>query len=57
MEEDLIKKQQKGGKRVWGVGFSVGYGAGLSLKTSQVFFGPQIGVGLHYTPKWAQWGK
>jgi hypothetical protein len=57
MEEELIKKQQQGGKKVWGVGFSVGYGAGLSLKTNQVFFGPQIGVGLHYTPKWAQWGK
>jgi hypothetical protein len=57
MEEDLIKKQQQGGKKVWGVGFSVGYGAGLNLKTNQVFFGPQVGVGLHYTPKWAQWGK
>jgi hypothetical protein len=29
----------------------------LNLKTNQVFFGPQVGVGLHYTPKWAQWGK
>ena len=57
MEEDLIKKQQQGGKKVWGVGFSVGYGANLNLKTNQVFFGPQVGVGLHYTPKWAQWGK
>jgi hypothetical protein len=57
MEEDLIKKQKQGGKKVWGVGFSVGYGANLNLKTNQVFFGPQVGVGLHYTPKWAQWGK
>ena len=47
----------KGGKRVWGVGFNVGYGANLNMQTNQVFFGPQMGVGLHYTPKWAQWGK
>ena len=57
LEEDLIKKQQKGGKRVWGVGFNVGYGANLNMQTNQVFFGPQMGIGLHYTPKWAQWGK
>ena len=57
MEEDLIKKQQKGGKRLWGVGFNIGYGACVNLKTNQVFFGPQMGVGLHYTPKWAQWGR
>jgi len=57
MEEDLVKKHQKEGKRVWGVGFNFGYGACVNLKTNQVFFGPQMGVGIHYTPKWAQWGK
>jgi hypothetical protein len=57
LEEDLIKKQQKGGKKVWGVGFNVGYGASVNLQTNQVLFGPQMGVGIHYTPKWAQWGK
>lgn len=57
MNEDVIKKQQKEGRKLWGVGFSVGYGACVNLKTNQVFFGPQMGVGIHYTPKWAQWSK
>jgi len=57
MEEDLIKKQQQGGKKVWGLGFNLGYGANVNTKTNQVFFGPQMGIGLHYTPKWAQWGR
>lgn len=57
MNEDLIKKQQKGGKRTFGFGLNLGYGATVNVKTGQVIFGPQMGIGFHYTPKWAQWGK
>jgi hypothetical protein len=57
MDEDLIKKQQQGGKRTFGFGLNLGYGATYSLGLNKMVFGPQIGVGFHYTPKWAQWGK
>lgn len=57
MNEDLIKRQQKEGKRTFGFGLNLGYGATYSVGLNKLIFGPQVGVGFHYTPKWAQWGK
>jgi hypothetical protein len=57
MDDNESKKATKQFRRTWGVGLSLGYGATVDLKTSRVAFGPQVGVGLHYTPKWLQWGK
>ncbi len=57
MDESLIKNQMGSGTKPWGVGLNFGYGALLNLKTNQIYFGPQIGIGLHYTPKRLQWGK
>ena len=57
MDDKDSKKATRQFRKTWGVGFSIGYGGTVDLKTSKVAFGPQVGVGLHYTPKWLQWGK
>lgn len=57
MSDDISKKATRNFRKTWGVGLSLGYSAGVNLKTSQVFFGPQVGIGLTYTPKLLQWGK
>lgn len=57
MDEALIKAQNKGGKRTFGIGLNIGYGATYSLSQNNIIFGPQLGIGFHYTPKWLQWGK
>ena len=57
LNEDLIKKQNQGGKKTWGLGLHIGYGSTVNLSTNKMYFGPQIGIGLNYSPKWAQWGK
>jgi len=57
MEDKDSRKVTRKFRKTWGVGFSIGYGGTVDLKTSKVAFGPQVGVGLHYTPKWLQWGK
>lgn len=57
MSDDVSKKVTRNFRKTWGIGLSLGYGAGVSLKTSQVFFGPQVGIGITYTPKLLQWGK
>jgi len=57
MEDKDSRKATKKFRKTWGIGVSLGYGATVDLKTSKVAFGPQVGVGLHYTPKWLQWGK
>lgn len=57
VNDEASKKAVRSLRKTWGIGFSVGYGAGVNLKTSQVFFGPQVGIGITYTPKLLQWGK
>lgn len=57
MSDDVSRKAARNFRKTWGIGLNLGYGAGVDLKTSKVFFGPQVGVGLTYTPKWLQWGK
>ena len=57
MSDDISRKAARNLRKTWGIGVTLGYGAGVDLKTNQVFFGPQLGIGLHYTPKWLQWGK
>ena len=57
MDDEVSRKAARNFRRTWGIGFSVGYGGTVDLKTSKIVFGPQVGVGLHYTPKWLQWGK
>jgi hypothetical protein len=57
MSDDVSKKAARNFRRTWGIGFSIGYGGTVDLKSSKLTFGPQVGIGLHYTPKWLQWGK
>jgi hypothetical protein len=57
MSDDISRKAARNFRKTWGIGLSLGYGAGVNLKTSQVFFGPQMGIGITYTPKFLQWGK
>jgi hypothetical protein len=57
MSDNISKKAARNFRKTWGIGFNLGYGAAVNLKTSQVFFGPQVGIGVTYTPKFLQWGK
>ena len=57
MSDDISKKAARNFRKTWGIGINLGYGAGVNLSTSQVFFGPQMGIGITYTPKFLQWGK
>jgi hypothetical protein len=47
-------------RKEFSVGVNVGYGAMLNLMDINrigIAHGPYVGVGLNYSPKWAQWGK
>lgn len=57
MSDPNSRKATRALRKTWGIGFTLGYGGTVDLKTSKMAFGPQVGVGLHYTPKWLQWGK
>jgi len=57
MSDETSRKATRQFRKTWGIGIQLGYGAGVDLKTSKIFMGPQIGIGLHYTPKFLQWGK
>ena len=57
MSDETSRNATKNFRKTWGIGIQLGYGAGVDLKTSKIFMGPQIGIGLHYTPKFLQWGK
>ncbi len=53
-------KVLKKARKEFSVGVSAGYGAMLNLMNINrigIAHGPYIGVGLNYSPKWAQWGK
>lgn len=55
--DEVSKKAARNFRKTWGIGFNIGYGGTVDLKTSKVAFGPQVGIGIHYTPKLLQWGK
>ena len=57
MQDEGSKKATRALRKTWGIGVSLGYGAGVDLKSRQMYIGPQIGVGITYTPKFLQWGK
>ena len=47
-------------RKEWGIGVHAGYGAMLNLMDIGrvgIAHGPYIGVGIHWSPRWAQWGK
>jgi hypothetical protein len=57
MSDEISKKAANKLRKTWGIGLNIGYGASVDTKTSKIVLGPQIGIGLHYTPKILQWGK
>ena len=57
MSDEVSKKATKNFRKTWGIGFNIGYGAVVNLNNFEVFFGPQAGIGIIYTPKLLQWGK
>lgn len=44
-------------KKEYGIGLSLGYGFGVNPKTGTAFMGPALIVGIHYSPKFLQWGN
>ena len=57
MSDEISKKAARNFRKTWAIGLQLGYGACVDLKSRQVAFGPQVGIGLNYQPKWLQWGK
>jgi hypothetical protein len=57
MNDETSRNVAKKLRKTWGIGIQFGYGAAVDLKTSKIILGPQIGVGIHYTPNFLQWGK
>jgi hypothetical protein len=57
MADPDSKKVTREFRKTWGIGFNFGYGAAVDLKNNKFIIGPYLGVGIHYTPKFLQWGK
>lgn len=57
MSDQTSRKATRQFRKTWGIGLNLGYGAGVDIKTMKVYMGPQIGIGITYTPKFLQWGK
>ena len=57
MSDESSKKVTRQFRKTWGIGLNLGYGIVVDLKSSKVYYGPQTGISLTYTPKWLQWGK
>lgn len=57
MADPDSKKVTKEFRKTWGVGVNMGYGMTVDFKNNKFVTGPYIGVGLHYSPKFLQWGK
>ena len=57
------KKVLKQARKEWGTSVQVGFGAMLDMSqvnrngVVRLGWGPYVGFGIHYSPKWAQWGK
>jgi len=57
------KKVLKQARKEWGASVQVGFGAILDMSqvnrngVVRLGWGPYVGFGIHYSPKWAQWGK
>jgi len=57
MADPDSKKVTRQFRKTWSIGFSAGYGIMADFKSNSFATGPYLGVGLNYSPKWAQWGK
>jgi hypothetical protein len=57
MSDETSRKATRNFRKTWGIGLSIGYGGTVDLKSAKLVSGPQIGIGITYTPKWLQWGK
>jgi len=57
------RKVLKQARKEWGASVQVGFGAMLDVSqvnrngVVRLGYGPYVGFGIHYSPKWAQWGK
>lgn len=57
MADPESRKTTRAFRKTWSVGINMGYGVMANLKNNSFANGPYIGLGLNYSPKWAQWGK
>jgi len=55
VDDPATKKALKQARKPFGVGFSIGYG--MTVGKDGYVAGPNIGLGLTYSPKWLQFGK
>ena len=57
MADPESRKVTRQFRKEWGIGFNFGYGAMVDIMKGGISTGPYLGVGVHYSPKWLQWGK
>lgn len=57
MSDETSRKATRNFRKTWGIGFTLGYGGTVDFKSMKLVAGPQVGVGITYTPKFLQWGK
>ena len=55
VDDPATKKALKQARKLFGIGFSIGYG--LTVGKDGYIAGPSVGLGLTYSPKWLQFGK
>jgi len=55
VDDPATRKALKAERKTFGLGLTAGYG--IVISNGVISTGPIVGIGLHYTPKWLQWGK
>lgn len=57
MDDPKNKKALRSMRKNWAIGFNIGYGVQVNTSSSALDFGPYMGIGLSYSPKFLQFGK
>ncbi len=57
MDDPANKSVLRSMRKPWGLGLNFGYGTIITPSTGTIGFGPYVGIGLSYSPKFLQWGK
>lgn len=57
MADPESRKVTRDFRKPFGISIQGGYGVMVNALNGGFATGPYIGIGLHYSPKWLQWGK
>ena len=57
MDDPESRKVLRQTRKSWSIGLSLGYGVVVNTKSQNISYGPYMGVGLNYSPKFFAVGK